>query len=202
MTVSRPVSGVLFPGSLRRSRSVTIHLCGPPGVSGRAGLPVSTLLLVGVAEPPGSPRTLVRSYRTVSPLPVRRPASRSPPSAVCSLWPDPTGRPVLALASTVPYGAPTFLDADRDTRSPPTPRSPGRLTVEPDATWRPMTLQRERGRAGFSPGQIEAGRTARHFLQHDHIQPFHQDGPTIIDNLQRLCGPHNRAKAQAQRPGG
>ena len=32
------------------------------------------------------------------------------------------------------------------------------------------------------------------FLQHDHIQPYPQGGPTILDNLQRLCGPHNRAK--------
>ena len=38
------------------------------------------------------------------------------------------------------------------------------------------------------------GCTARHFLQHDHIQPFPQGGPTVLDNLQRLCGPHNRAK--------
>ena len=34
-------------------------------------IPVSALLRVGFAEPPGSPRALVRSYRTVSPLPVR-----------------------------------------------------------------------------------------------------------------------------------
>ena len=39
-----------------------------------------------------------------------------------------------------------------------------------------------------------AGCTARHFLQHDHIHPYNQGGPTTIDNLQRLCGPHNRAK--------
>jgi hypothetical protein len=45
------------------------------------------------------------------------------------------------------------------------------------------------------------GCTARHFLQHDHIQPNHLGGPTILDNLQRLCGPHNRAKEQARRPG-
>src|SRR5262245_43138101 len=35
-------------------------------------IPHSALLRVGVTEPPGSPRTLVRSYRTVSPLPVQR----------------------------------------------------------------------------------------------------------------------------------
>ena len=51
-------------------------------------------------------RPLVRSYRTVSPLPVR---SRGP--AVCSLWHFPAGRPDWPLASTLPFGAPTFLDA-------------------------------------------------------------------------------------------
>lgn len=32
------------------------------------------------------------------------------------------------------------------------------------------------------------------FLQYDHIQPYAQDGPTTLTNLQRLCGPHNRAR--------
>jgi hypothetical protein len=32
------------------------------------------------------------------------------------------------------------------------------------------------------------------FLQYDHIKPYTQDGPTVIANLQRLCGPHNRAR--------
>ena len=35
---------------------------------------------------------------------------------------------------------------------------------------------------------------ARTFLQYDHIQPYTDRGPTTIDNLQRLCGPHNRAR--------
>ncbi len=35
---------------------------------------------------------------------------------------------------------------------------------------------------------------ARTFLQYDHIQPYHRQGPTVIANLQRLCGPHNRAR--------
>src|SRR5829696_4630794 len=42
------------------------------GGTGRASVPCSALLRVGFAEPPGSPRALVRSYRTVSPLPVLR----------------------------------------------------------------------------------------------------------------------------------
>lgn len=32
------------------------------------------------------------------------------------------------------------------------------------------------------------------FLQYDHIQPYAKGGPTVLSNLQRLCGPHNRAR--------
>lgn len=38
------------------------------------------------------------------------------------------------------------------------------------------------------------GCTATTFLQYDHIQPYATRGPTTIDNLQRLCGPHNRGR--------
>jgi hypothetical protein len=38
------------------------------------------------------------------------------------------------------------------------------------------------------------GCTARAFLQYDHIQPYAKGGRTVLDNLQRLCGPHNRAR--------
>jgi hypothetical protein len=34
-------------------------------------------------------------------------------------------------------------------------------------------------------------------LQYDHVQPYERGGPTVVDNLQRLCGPHNRAKDEA-----
>ncbi len=68
------------PGSVPRSRgAATIHLgpplpaasCGLPGSSGGppSNAPCLTLLRVGFAEPHGSPRTLVVSYTTVSPLP-------------------------------------------------------------------------------------------------------------------------------------
>ena len=85
VTVSRPVSGVLWQ---RLALPVAIHLRGLPGGhssrNGRAArAPCSALLQVGVAEPSGSPRTLVRSYRTVSPSPVLV----AQPSAVCSLLP-------------------------------------------------------------------------------------------------------------------
>jgi hypothetical protein len=61
---------------------VAIHLSGPPGEPSLSGggrathFPRLALLRVGFTEPAGSPPSLVRSYRTLSPLPVRtaRPA--------------------------------------------------------------------------------------------------------------------------------
>ena len=59
---------------------MTIHLCGLPGdcppaspqTGGRAArVPRLALLRVGFTEPARSPEPLVRSYRTVSPSPVR-----------------------------------------------------------------------------------------------------------------------------------
>jgi hypothetical protein len=47
------------------------------------------------------------------------------------------------------------------------------------------------------PECAHPGCHARTFLQHDHIQPDNQGGPTTIANLQRLCGHHNRAKERA-----
>lgn len=32
------------------------------------------------------------------------------------------------------------------------------------------------------------------FLQYDHRIPYSRGGPTVLANLQRLCGPHNRVK--------
>jgi hypothetical protein len=86
-------------GSVQRPRApgwpsiCAVHL----GRSAGPALPRSTLLRVGFAEPPGSPRALVRSYRTVSPLPVRPPAgagTRHRRSVLCGtfLRVAPTGR--------------------------------------------------------------------------------------------------------------
>lgn len=44
------------------------------------------------------------------------------------------------------------------------------------------------------PECAEDGCHARTLLQYDHVVPYPKGGPTILDNLQRLCGPHNRAK--------
>lgn len=92
---------------------MTIHLCGlPEGVpnSERTGRPNPLLDLApnGGTEPPRSLRTLVRSYRTVSTLPV----TVNGPSAVYFLLLPTSGRPDLALASALPCGVPTFLDAE------------------------------------------------------------------------------------------
>jgi hypothetical protein len=35
------------------------------------------------------------------------------------------------------------------------------------------------------------------FLQYDHIDPYTRGGPTTLDNLRRLCGPHNRGRDDA-----
>jgi hypothetical protein len=70
--VSRPVSGVL--SAFANEGWVAIHLSDLPReclFTRRAGrLPCLILLRVGFTEPPWLPKMLVRSYRTVSPLPV------------------------------------------------------------------------------------------------------------------------------------
>lgn len=39
---------------------------------------------------------------------------------------------------------------------------------------------------------------ARVLLQADHVVAYDDNGPTILDNLQLLCGPHNRAKERSR----
>ncbi len=64
--------------------------------------PYLALLRVGFTEPARSPGLLVRSYRTVSPLPRLS-------GAVCFLWHFPEGHPWWMLSTTLPCGARTFL---------------------------------------------------------------------------------------------
>lgn len=82
----------------------------------------STLLRAGFTEPPRSPGALVRSYRTVSPLP----RSRARRSVLCGT--DPAGHPGLPLATALLCGVRTFLGP-----------GPARLTasVPPSAAVRP-----------------------------------------------------------------
>src|SRR3954470_17388922 len=109
MTVSRPVGGVLFTGPLRVSGSVAIPLCGPPGDIGRAGHPQFGLAPGGVCR--AAPIT--RDAGALLPHRFTLTCARRP-SAVCSLWHFPAGHPDWPLASTLPCGAPTFLDAVRN----------------------------------------------------------------------------------------
>src|SRR5699024_3813496 len=46
------------------------------------------------------------------------------------------------------------------------------------------------------PTCCHPGCGARLFLEYDHVKPYARGGSTTIDNLQRLCGRHNRAKAR------
>jgi len=75
--------------------------------------PCLVLLPVGFTEPDRSPGLLVRSYRTVSPLPHGSLSKGYPEcnfrEAVCFLWhfPYPYGR--WTLSTTVSFGARTFL---------------------------------------------------------------------------------------------
>jgi hypothetical protein len=118
VVASRPVRRILYRalrlGDGHPSRpAIARRLLRPTrGSGGRATHPLcSALLRVGFVEPLESPPALVRSYRTVSPLPVRpsTPGGREPPSAVCSLWHFPAGHPDWALPSTLPCGVRTFL---------------------------------------------------------------------------------------------
>jgi hypothetical protein len=100
-------------GSVRPRRGgVAIHLSGLPGdcpSSGRTGRPCPTFGL--------APGGVYRAARVTPDAGALLPhrftlacAGRSPPSAVCSLLHCPSGRPDWPLASTLPCGAPTFLD--------------------------------------------------------------------------------------------
>ena len=116
---SRSIRRVLSrPLPPKRPRPVTVIHLGRPLLTGSSALPADSggppsnacclsLLQVGFTEPTGSPRPLVVSYTTVSPLP-RVPADRHT-GAVCFLWHCPADRSGWLLATTLPWGARTFL---------------------------------------------------------------------------------------------
>jgi hypothetical protein len=85
--------------------------------SGQLLRPLFGLAPGGVYHATPVTRSAVRSYRTVSPLPVLP----EEPSAVCSLLHFPSPRDARPLAGTLPCGARTFLDTRRcrDPHSPP-----------------------------------------------------------------------------------
>jgi hypothetical protein len=149
---------------------VTIHLCGPPEGPSEEGRTVRSalclaLLPVGVADPAGSPRPLVRSYRTVSPLPVPgEPGHRR--SAFCC--PVREVAPRLALASTVVLWSPDLPQPAAPRHNGP--RSPGGLTVGQTLPRHPPGLPR------VTPAICEAtvgeGRSA-------WVRPVGQAQPTV-----------------------
>ena len=102
--------------------TVTRPLLRPTrGLNGRAAHSLcSALLRVGFVEPPGSPPALVRSYRTVSPLPVRARRARHRRSVLCGTF--------LRVAPTGCYPAPCPVESGRS--------SAGSL-AGPDAAIRP-----------------------------------------------------------------
>jgi hypothetical protein len=109
---------------------VAIHLSGLPGEpslsgGGRAAhFPRLALLRVGFTEPIGLPRPLVRSYRTVSPLPVR--ARRSAIGGLLSVALS-CESPRLAVSQHPALRSPDLPQHDPAMRSGLRP--PGRLTV-------------------------------------------------------------------------
>ena len=88
---------------------VVIHLSGLPGDIGRASRPTFDLAPGGVYRAAqvalGAGALLPHRFTLTS-----APTSRTMPSAVCFLWHFPAGHPDWPLASTQPFGVPTFLD--------------------------------------------------------------------------------------------
>jgi hypothetical protein len=77
-----------------------------------------------------------------------------------------------------------------DTRGHPIDASPRRRSP----TRRQRRVLDARQRECAHPGC-----TCRTFLHYDHITRYTDGGTTTLDNLQRLCGPHNRAKEPHRR---
>lgn len=50
------------------------------------------------------------------------------------------------------------------------------------------------GRCSYVDPATKRKCESQHFIQIDHIQPFHQDGDNSEENLRLLCGEHNRRR--------
>ena len=148
LRTSRPVSRILCPsakGGRRpsiwahrhrvpqavhprtRASSPSVHYCTSFAQPHRRAVRPSTLLRAGFTQPPRSPGVLVRSYRTVSPLP----RSKAWRSVFCGT--NPAGHPGLPLATTLLCGVRTFLGkrACHQSAMVPVPRPSGRLVRPP-----------------------------------------------------------------------
>jgi hypothetical protein len=142
-------SGASAPWSGSRPRRPSLSaggcptaLAAYPGVSADGpSSPCVALLPVGFAEPPGSPRALVRSYRTVSPLPVRdRSGDRSRHRRLFSVALS-CGLPRLGVTQHRARWSP---DVPRTGTEAPGTRPPGRLATTSIVAPEPASSQRNR----------------------------------------------------------
>ena len=160
-----PDSVPAVPENRRWRPSLSAGGCPPapaayPGVSTDGpSSPCLALLPVGFAEPPGSPRVLVRSYRTVSPLPVRGRSgdrSRHRRSVLCGTF--------LRVAPTGCCPAPCPVESGRSSgrcAEAPGTRPPGRLATNPIVALSRSGSHRNRRHsraAAVTPGTRRASR--------------------------------------------
>jgi hypothetical protein len=151
VVASRPIRRILYrtlrPGDGHPSRpAVARRLLRPTrGSGGRAAHPLcSALLRVGFVEPPRSPPALVRSYRTVSPLPVRPPCGRRHRrSVLCGTF--------LRVAPTGCYPAPCPVESGRSSAGSP---------KGPDAAIRPTRHRPHSGLPDDWAGTAQPGPAA------------------------------------------
>ncbi len=145
VVASRPVSRVLYGPGLSTPRVTAIPLGRPspdassnqperPGPGdGPETLARFASLLFGLA--PGGAclaadvaADAVRSYRTLSPLPTRRPA-------VCFLWRCPWGRPRRTLSGAVSPWSPDFPPLEQATAVQPTGGAGNKLRAGAGSSW-------------------------------------------------------------------
>lgn len=132
---------------------------------------------------PGDRRTHPPPEGWAPPSPHGRNATNTPRrSGVDSTRHDPSaGAPSPPARSSSPPASPRKPQVR--CAPPSTPMSPGTTRVLDE-------VQHECAHPGCH---------ATVFLQYDHVRPYDDDGPTVLANLQRLCGPHNQAKEAARR---
>src|ERR1051325_7561580 len=98
----RSISRVLYLATIRLGPPLPTGSSDQPGAIARAARPLSGLASGGVCRALSVTGEAVRSYRTVSPLPISR-------WAVCFLWHCPASHLDWPLTSTLPCEARTFL---------------------------------------------------------------------------------------------
>jgi hypothetical protein len=162
--VSRSVGGILS--------GVSRRLGGHPSERPTSGLPVRRTerasghpyphlglapggVYLAARVVPGTGALLPHRFTLACSVPAGSPRS-VPPSAVCSLWHFPSGRPPWPLASTLPCGVPTFLDpVPRHRRTGDETPSRGHLAGSPSPGHSGPT--RRRGRAPIGRAALRVG---------------------------------------------